>query len=506
MTPITVRNLHVSINGAPIIRGVDLNVPARATVAIVGESGSGKSMTAKAISGLLPRGAQATGTLELLGNNVDLSASERSWEKLRGQSIVWLPQDPFLSLNPLQTCGKQISLGSLLPRGERRAQGERLLADVGLDPRVYDAYPHELSGGMRQRVAIACALAPEPKILIADEPTTALDASTQEGVLDLLRDACADRGMTLLIITHDLALAAERAQYLVVFHDGRVVEEGPSEQIVHNPASAYTRELLDAHGRLSRGTDATIGETVLSVTHLVKQFDGAAAPSVDDVSFEIRAGEILGLVGESGSGKSTVARCITGLETLTAGSVLFHDAESGANLPWSRGQAQLVFQNPYGSLNPTMTIRQTLVEALHAAGKAEDEASVLALMQHVGLEPELADRRPGTLSGGQCQRAAIARALAPEPRLLIADEAITALDANIQTHVLETLLDLRQRLNLAILFISHDLDTVRRISDRIAVMQHGKIVETGSTREVMENPTHPYVRKLIAAMPAALDR
>ena len=506
MTPITVSNLHVSINGTEIIHGVDLHVPASSTVAIVGESGSGKSVTAKAISGLLPRGARVTGSLELLGHSVDLSGRERAWEKLRGQSIVWLPQDPFSSLNPLQTCGAQIAAGSRLPRAERRAQGEHLLASVGLDPRVYDAYPHELSGGMRQRVAIACALAPEPQILIADEPTTALDASTQEGVLDLLRDTCAERGMTLLIITHDLALAAERAQHLVVFHNGRVAEEGPREQVVQRPASPYTRELLEAHGRLARGIVPAAGATVLSVNNLVKQFDGTAVPSVDDVSIELREGEILGLVGESGSGKSTVARCITGLETPTAGTVEFSDPATGSPLPWSREQAQLVFQNPYGSLNPTMSVRQTLAEALAAAGKGADEAAILALMDRVGLEPQLIDRRPGTLSGGQCQRVAIARALAPEPRLLIADEAVTALDANIQTHVLETLLDLRRRLNLAILFISHDLDTVRRISDRIAVMQHGRIVETGPTQQVMEHPQHPYVRALIAAMPATLDQ
>lgn len=506
MTPITVRDLHVSIHGTEIIRGVDLDVPVGATVAIVGESGSGKSITAKAISGLLPRDSVATGSLELLGRVVDLSAAERMWATLRGQGIVWLPQDPFSSLNPLQTCGAQISAGSRLPRPERRAQGEQLLASVGLGPNVYDAYPHELSGGMRQRVAIAASLAPEPQILIADEPTTALDASTQEGVLDLLHSLCAERNMTLLIITHDLALAAERAQYLVVFHDGQVVEEGPTERVTSAPQSDYTRELLEAHERLARGVAPASGSAVLTVSHLTKQFDGADAPSVDDVSFQIHSGEILGLVGESGSGKSTVARCIAGLEESTSGTVAFHDPTTKATYPWSRSQAQLVFQNPYGSLNPTMTVAQTLAEALGASERPSDIATVTELMGCVGLGAELANRRPATLSGGQCQRVAIARALAPEPRLLIADEAVTALDANIQTHVLETLLDLRRSLNLAILFISHDLDTVRRISDRIAVMQHGKIIETGTTDQVMNHPSHAYVRKLIAAMPAALDR
>ena len=504
MTPIVLSDLHVTIGGRELIHGIDLTVPTGSTVAIVGESGSGKSLTAKAISGLLPQGAEATGTLELLGSRVDLAQSERAWEKLRGAGIVWLPQDPFSSLNPLRTCGSQIAAGSRLPKCERRPQTEKLLQSVGLDTRVADAYPHELSGGMRQRVAIAATLAPEPRILIADEPTTALDASTQRGVLDLLRDICAERDMTLLIITHDLALAAERAQHLIVFHDGCVVESGPREQVVGAPKSAYTKELLEAHGRLDRGADHAAGKPVLRVSHLTKRFPGNPAPSVDDVSLEVRAGEILGLVGESGSGKSTVARCITGLERADAGTVAFVDT-AGAEYPWSRDQAQLVFQNPFGSLNPAMTVGQTLAEALKASGKASNAAAIAALMERVGLEVELIDRRPATLSGGQCQRVAIARALAPEPRLLIADEAVTALDANIQTHVLETLLDLRRKLDLAILFISHDLDTVRRISDRIAVMQRGSVIETGATATVMEHPEHPYVRQLIAAMPTSLD-
>ncbi|MCH9274829.1 ABC transporter ATP-binding protein [Bifidobacterium amazonense] len=541
---VRVTGLHVTIGGKEIIHGVDLTIPRDATVAVVGESGSGKSVTAKTLSGLLPDRSDASGDYALFGEPINLEAGERAWRRLRGGTIVWLPQDPFSSLDPLRTCGRQIEdglrsaghVGSLpaqdvdndrtvaasaggsgngggapaangrgrLTKAQRRAAVERLLTDVGLAPAVYDAYPHELSGGMRQRVAIAAALAPDPRILIADEPTTALDASTQETVLDLLESLRSSRHMTLLLITHDLALAVERADHLVVFHGGQVVEEGGRDQVVHHPRSPYTRELLDAHTRLAVTDVPAFGDVVMRANHLRKTFAGSNVPAVADVSFDVRAGEILGLVGESGSGKSTVARCIVGLETPDSGNVVF-TGNDGKPIGWSRGEAQLVFQNPYGSLNPTMTVRQTLTEALRVSGKPADDAAVRALVAKVGLEAELIDRKPGTLSGGQCQRVAIARALAPEPKLLVADEAVTALDANIQTHVLETLLELRSRLGLAMLFISHDLDTVRRIADRIAVMRHGRIVETGTTGQVMNHPQHDYVRALIAAMPPALD-
>lgn len=523
---VRVKGLRVAIGGAEIIHGVDLTIPRDATVAVVGESGSGKSVTAKALSGLLPERARVSGDYALFGEPIDLAAGEQTWRALRGGTIVWLPQDPFSSLDPLRTCGRQIADGlrvgasrggapgrltqserlsksGRLSKSARREAVEQLLADVGLPAGTYDAYPHELSGGMRQRVAIAAALAPNPRILIADEPTTALDASTQETVLDLLESLRSDRHMTLLLITHDLALAVERADHLIVFHGGSVAEEGDRNDVVHHPRSPYTRELLEAHSRLRPSVPPEPGPVVVRAEHLVKTYAGSSAPAVDDVSFEVRAGEILGLVGESGSGKSTVARCLVGLETPDAGIVAYPGDSAGSG--WSRERAQLVFQNPYGSLNPTMTVRRTLVEALRVSGKPSDAAAIRALLAKVGLEPDLIDRKPGTLSGGQCQRVAIARALAPEPRLLVADEAVTALDANIQTHVLETLLELRSRLGLAMLFISHDLDTVRRIADRIAVMRNGRIVESGTTDQVMNHPRHDYVRALIAAMPKPLE-
>lgn len=504
MTPaLSVSNLKVSIGSKEILRGVNLQIPANTTVAIVGESGSGKSITAKALAGLLPKRAKVSGTYRILGTSMPFNAPESSWAALRGSGIVWLPQDPFASLNPLRTCGSQIAGGSRLRRSERKHQAEELLESVGLEARHYASYPHQLSGGMRQRVAIAAALAPQPRLLIADEPTTALDAQTQAGVLDLLGELSAKRSMTLLLITHDLALAAERAQYLIVFKGGRVVEEGPSSEVLAHPKTAYTKQLLEAHEKIAHSEVAVKDAPVMTASHIVKRFSKRGRVVLDDVSLTVRAGEILGLVGESGSGKSTLARCLVGLEAPTSGSVLYTDAEGKAH-PWSREQAQLVFQNPYNSLNPAMTVRQTLTEALEAAKRPHSEVAVAELMGQVGLEAEYIDYKPVTLSGGQCQRVAIARALAPRPRLLIADEAVTALDANIQTHVLETLLRLRSQLGLSILFISHDLDTIQRISDRVAVLYRGKIVEVGATEAVMQHPQHEYVKALIAAMPKGL--
>lgn len=504
-TAITLRGLKVRIGDAELLHGVDLDIVRGETTAIVGESGSGKSLTAKALAGLLPRYAHVQGSYSLLGETVDLAGGERAWRALRGGSIVWLPQDPFSSLDPLHTCGVQIAAGMRhIPHAQRRERVAALLTDVGLDASVADRYPHELSGGMRQRVAIAAALAPKPQVLIADEPTTALDAQMQSGVLDLLGRLRDERRLTLVLITHDLALAAERADHVAVFRDGRVVEAGSRNDIIEHPRTAYTRELLAAHAGIGETEQVKRGSVVVRAEHLVKRFAGAARPAVDDVSLDVHAGEILGLVGASGSGKSTVARCLVDLERPDSGDVRYADGKGGTT-GWSMHVAQLVFQNPYQSLNPTMTVRQTLAEALRAAGEQADDAHIRHLLDVVGLETEYLNRKPGTLSGGQCQRVAIARALAPKPKLLVADEAVTALDANVQRHVLETLLSLREHTDLAILFISHDLDTVRRIADRIAVMVDGRIIEEGVTAEVMDHPKHEYTRKLIASVPQELS-
>lgn len=501
-----VRGLRVAIGSREIIHGVDLTLRRGASLAVVGESGSGKSVTAKALCGLLPRDSSISGEYELGGQTIDLSAGEAVWRAIRGSGIVWLPQDPFSSLNPLATCGRQICSGSSLPRRERPVQARRLLRDVGLSPDVYSAYPHELSGGMRQRVAIAAAVAPGPRVLIADEPTTALDAQTQEGVLRLLRDLSTSHHMSLVLITHDLSLAAEHADDIAVFHDGLVVEEAGRDDVVLRPRSEYTRRLLGArmHRGAGHGGGADGGgRLVVRAEHLVRTYPGASEPAIRDVSLEVRRGEILGVVGASGSGKSTVARCLVGLEKPDSGSVAYI-GPSGDMLPWSRDRAQLVFQDPFGSLNPTMTVAQTLHEALHVCGKPADDAAMRRLLAEVGLDSsteDLLDRKPGTLSGGQCQRVAVARALAPGPALLVADEAVTALDAAIRVQVLDTMLRLRDDFGLAILFISHDLDVVRRIADRIMVMRAGVVVESGTTADVMDRSMNAYVRALVAAMP-----
>jgi peptide/nickel transport system ATP-binding protein len=513
--------LRVGIGGVEILRGVNLDLPVAGALAVVGESGSGKSMTAKALVGLLPPGAEVSGAFELGGQGVDLTGSVRAWRRVRGRQIVWLPQDPFTSLSALQRCGPQILAGSpqRLPRHQRAAFVERRLAEVGLDGAVARAYPHQLSGGMRQRVAIAAALAADPAVLIADEPTTALDASTQAEVLDLLAELQRQRGLAWLLISHDLSLARRYAETLAVFHRGLVVESGPVAAVLAAPAHFHTRELLGAGRARTGGMAAAGGEVILRASGVSKTYDGQDEPALREASLEVRAGQIVGIVGESGSGKTTLARCLVGLETPDTGRIEYLD-RSGRVSDWRPRLAQLVFQNPYTSLNPSLTVRQTLTEAVRAAarsappaGPAADDAvpadgrptaawvrgRVERLLELVGLEAELAGRKPGKLSGGQRQRVAIARALAVGPRLLVCDEAVSALDAAIQDQVLETLLELRDRLGQAIVFISHDLAVVGRVADWVEVMCQGQVVESGPPARVLAAPEHPYTQSLIGA-------
>ncbi|MDR3361008.1 MAG: ATP-binding cassette domain-containing protein, partial [Bifidobacteriaceae bacterium] len=401
---IDLRDLRVEIAGRQILRGVNLGVAAGARLGIVGESGSGKSMTAKALAGLLPRDAVVSGECQLGGAPLDLGAPDRVWRAIRGGRVVWLPQDPFTSLDPLRRCGPQIAAGLRLPRAQRRAAAEARLADVGLEPGAYGAFPHELSGGMRQRVAIAAALAPEPVVLIADEPTTALDAQTREDVLDLLERLSRDRRATLVLITHDLALAARRADYLAVFQGGRVVEFGPTKAVLAAPSHAHTRELsvavaapvaVDDAGRsggAAQAGGAVRDGVVVRALGLAKTYHGAARPALEDATLDVAPGEIVGVVGESGSGKTTLARLLLGLERPDAGTVEYRD-DSGRPVPWNAHLAQLVFQNPYTSLNPTMTARATVAEALRATGG--DAARADELLTLAGLDPVLARRKPG---------------------------------------------------------------------------------------------------------------
>lgn len=494
--------LHVRIGQATILDGVDLELDAGGFLGVVGQSGSGKSMTAKALSGLLPDEAVASGEYLFNGIPVPLRTDAPDWHRLRGAGVVWLPQDPFTSLDPLQRCGDQILAGHRdrhrLSRPQRQTEVATRLDEVRLPSRVANAYPHELSGGMRQRVAIAAALAPDPKLFLADEPTTALDASSQAGILDLLDDLRREREMSLVLITHDLLLAQERCEQLAVFHSGRVVEHGPADRVVANPRHEHTRELIAVGLGGHRSRPAAASATpVLVARGLTKTYPGSDHPALIDADLDVHAGEIVGIVGESGSGKTTLARCLLGLEHPDAGHVTY--LEDGSELGWSPRQAQLVFQNPYASLNPSMTVRATLVEALRTAGRpASDVDELLGLVE---LDPALADRRPFRLSGGERQRVAIARALAPRPRVLFCDEAVSALDAAVQARILATLVDLRDRLGLAIVFITHDLTVVDQIASRVSVVYRGRIVETGDTDDVLNHPTDDYTRMLVDAIP-----
>ncbi|MDR1118763.1 MAG: ABC transporter ATP-binding protein [Bifidobacteriaceae bacterium] len=517
MTALHVAGLTVSLGGREILHGVSLRAPARSCLAVVGESGSGKSMTAKALAGLLPPGANVAGSYRLGGEEIDLAARDRAWRRIRGKAVVWLPQDPFTSLDPLRRCGPQLAPpGTRRPgRAERRARAAAALAEVGLEAEVADAYPHELSGGMRQRVAIAAALAPGPAVLIADEPTTALDAHNQREVLDLLDALRESRRMTLVLITHDLEIARRRAGRLAVFQGGRVVEAGPTEHVLAAPAADHTRELLAAAlPRLRPVSDAVpqvasgaarvavagartvAAPDVVQADGLAKTYPGAARPALVDASIRIAAGEVVGVVGESGSGKTTLARLLLGLERPDAGSVRWWDG-IGQERGWGARLGQLVFQNPYASLNPTLTVRATLKEALRATGGTPERAD--ELMRLAGLDQALADRKPAKLSGGERQRAAIARALAPAPRLLVADEAVSALDAAVRAQVLDTFDALRSELGMAVLFVSHDLAAVARLADRVLVMRQGRIVEAGPTGQIVREPAHEYTKLLVGA-------
>jgi len=576
-TALSTTGLRIEAAAGPIVVGVDLTVPRGRTLGVVGESGSGKSMIAKAVTGLLPPGVRASGTLTIGEQTVDLDGGERAFGPVRGSRVVLLLQDPFTSLSPVHRCGSQILAAvpgtGRASRSARRALATERLAEVGLTADVADRYPFELSGGMRQRVAIAAALAAEPDVLLADEPTTALDTTTQAGILDLLHSLQTARQMGLVLITHDLELARSTCDQLLVLYAGQVLESGPAPQVLAAPGHPYTRALhasnppLDVrldrlpavdgsvprpatvldrcpfaarcplvHEECTAGrpvlrpiapgresacvlgdaylTEAGDGEHVpatldssagtealVTIAGLTKTFPGSRRAALSGVDLEVRAGESVGVVGESGSGKTTLARCLIGLETPDAGRIEFHGAlRNGSSIDRPPHTAmQIVFQDPYSALNPALRIRSTLAEALAVAGRPASAVDELLTM--VGLPIDYADRRPRSLSGGERQRVAIARALATRPTLLVCDESVSALDVTVQAQVLNLLADLRRRLGLSLLFISHDLAVVRQVADRIYVMLDGEVVEQGSADQVLTGPEHPYTRRLMAAAP-----
>ncbi|MFW5680957.1 MAG: ABC transporter ATP-binding protein [Pseudomonadota bacterium] len=508
------------------------------TLAIVGESGSGKSVSSLALLGLLPRpaGHVLAGTATFEGHDL-LAIDERRLERLRGDRITMIFQEPMTSLNPVLTIGRQLTEGLVVHKGmSRRAallRAVAMLERVGLpEPdRQVKRYPHQLSGGMRQRVMIAMAMASEPAILIADEPTTALDVTVQAQILDLMRDLKRDFDTSIILITHDMGVVAEMADRVVVMLEGQKVEEGTAGEVFARPQEPYTRRLLAAVPRLGslartdrpmRFTGAAAPsppperEVLLEATGLTKRFStgggwlgrGGTVTALDDVGILLHAGETLALVGESGSGKSTAGRALLRLIEVDAGEIRlegFDVREYGPQLlRRARRQMQMIFQDPFAALNPRMSAGRLVAEPMLIHGVArgsELRDRTAELFARVGLQPDHARRFPHEFSGGQRQRLCIARALGVGPKLIVADEPTSALDVSVQAQVIDLMLELQERLGLAYVFISHDMAVVERMSHRVAVMHRGRIVEVGPRPAVLGEPRHPYTRMLLEAVP-----
>ncbi len=549
-----ISGLSVRFGGHDAVRGISLSIGSRETHAVVGESGSGKSATALSVLRLNPPQADIAGTIAFEGQDL-LALSDRELQRVRGRGIAMIFQEPMVSLNPVLRVGVQVGEAVRRHRGLKgralRDETIRLLAKVRLPTpgALVDRYPHHLSGGQRQRVMIAMAIASRPQLLIADEPTTALDVTIQAEILDLLDGLKQELGMSILLITHDLGLVARHADRVSVMHAGEIVEHGATDDILNRPAHAYTRGLLGAslhlddvrHYRQQRlseirkGQDPATGATtfelvvprsgtapgitplqnpaapLLDVRDLHVAYAGAggsAVRAVDGVSFSLAAGETLGLVGESGCGKSTLSKAILRLVPATSGQVLIDGIDQltldERVLRRQRGKIQMVFQDPYSSLNPRRTVGDMLDTTQQLAGE-QDRASRLRrardLIDQVGLPAASLQRYPREFSGGQRQRLGIARALAQRPRLIICDEPVSALDVSVQAQILNLLAELKQEHGLSYLFISHDLGVVRYFTDRVVVMKDGRLVEEGSHQDIWHYPQHDYTRRLIAAVP-----
>ncbi|WP_300513941.1 dipeptide ABC transporter ATP-binding protein [Aliiroseovarius sp.] len=515
---IEARDLSLTIHGETILDRVSFDMEPGTTFGLVGESGSGKSMTALAIMGLSPRGAKVSGQVLLAGSDLT-RLGERDMCAIRGNRISMIFQEPMTALNPVRTIGDQVAETLLIHTRATRAEAlkiaEEKLTRVGLPPDRFplDRYPHELSGGQRQRVCIAMAIALHPELLIADEPTTALDVTTQAQILNLLRDLVEEEGMSLLLITHDLAVVADVADHVAVMQTGRIVEQGATEQLFRTMAHPYTRQLLEASSHQPDRITPPAPEPLLEVEGATRDYvlprrsffgPGPTFRAVKDVSFTMQTGESLGLVGESGCGKSTLTRAILGLEPLQGGEIrLFGKPMTPETAGGLRSGIQVVFQDPYGSFNPRWRVDRLVAEPFHLMPERPADwcDRVAMALREVGLPAQAMERYPHEFSGGQRQRIAIARALILRPDLIILDEAVSALDVSIRAEILDLLAALRESHGLAYLFISHDLSVVRSITDRVLVMRAGEIIEEGPTQQVFSHPAHPYTQKLIKAAP-----
>ncbi|MBK6010649.1 ABC transporter ATP-binding protein [Streptomyces sp. MBT53] len=525
MSPILqVTDLDVDFDGRPAVRGVGLTLERGEVLGLVGESGSGKSATALAVLGLLPGNAEVRGSVRLDGQEL-VGASERQLTRIRGSRVSMVFQDPLSAFTPVYRIGDQIAEAVRahqdVSRDHARQRAVELLNLVGIpEPALRArAFPHEFSGGMRQRAMIAMAMANDPDIILADEPTTALDVTIQAQVLDVLRTAQRETGAALLLVSHDLGVIAGTADRVAVMHEGRVVESGTADDVFERPQEPYTKRLLAAVPRMDtpRAIQPPTGETVLKVRGLTRTFPllkGAAFKrrigsvyAVDGVDLDIRRGETLALVGESGSGKSTTLFELLELAPPEGGSIeLFGNDLSGLGKSQAkalRRRVQIVFQDPMASLDPRMPVGDIVAEPLRTQGadRATIGRRVPELLTQVGLDPAHAERYPHEFSGGQRQRVGIARALSVEPELLVLDEPVSALDVSVQAGVLSLLQRLKEELGLAYLFVSHDLSVVRNIADRVSVVYLGRTVEAGPVDEVFERPRHPYTQALLSAVP-----